>query len=99
MYGLTKLNIHQVTPPSIVFSFSECFYFFLTTFLFFYKIFIVSFFNFLFIYLRIYFYFFNFHVFILLLHVHVYIFSTFLIYREHSSPSVKTLENGLLNAS
>lgn len=56
---------------------------------------------FLFIYLRIFFFLhvFNFHVFILLLHVHVYIFSTFLIYRAHSSPSVKTLENGLLNAS
>lgn len=49
----------------------------------------------LFIFLHV----FNFHVFILLLHVHVYIFSTFLIYRAHSSPSVKTLENGLLNAS
>lgn len=47
----------------------------------------------LFIFLHV----FNFHVFILLLHV--YIFSTFLIYRAHSSPSVKTLENGLLNAS
>lgn len=33
-------------------------------------------------------------------YMYMYIFFfTFLIYREHSSPSVKTLENGLLNAS
>lgn len=99
MYGLTKLNIHQVTPPSIVFSFSE--FLFNYFFVLFIKILLFLFFIFLFIYLRIFFFLhvFNFHVFILLLHVHVYIFSTFLIYRAHSSPSVKTLENGLLNAS